>query len=212
MKPTSKYTDSELLALNPEEFSDSVRLEAIHRGIKPPVTLSESLKQSEWKGYRHPTNGVSVWCIHATASYTHHTSSFGYLSQDAAERALEGMVYIDSTYRKGASVLEIKTGAEFSVVRQVIGGSIDQHGIRLQEYLDESTDKFDEVRNECLERFRQVHQNHYDTRVRKERRAEYVRLARGNEEVAADFWKQAERTDWPDVDGNLPTNQPVTPL
>ena len=52
MKPFSQLTRNETLDLTNEELNDAIRLEAIDRGIKPPITLSEALRRSEWRGYK----------------------------------------------------------------------------------------------------------------------------------------------------------------
>jgi hypothetical protein len=42
-----------------------------------------------------------------------------------------------------------------------------------------------------------VRQQAYNAKVRAERKAEYLRLAGGNEEIAKNFWAKAEGTAWP---------------
>jgi len=191
MNPYHQLSKDEKLALTSDQLNDAIKLEAISRGIKPPVTLSEALKRSEWVGYQQPAESVPVYAI-AISSY--HTPEIGYLDKDVAERALQGMVKIESGY---GNVPRKITSVEPSVQIVPIGLSKSlSKGVKFEEYTQDNTD-FDKLCDECLNDLSAIRQADYNARVRAERRVEYLRLAGGNEEIAKAFWAKAEGTEWP---------------
>ena len=110
-KRFAEYTDAELIGINNETLNIAIRVEAIQRGIKPPITISEALRQFE-------------------------------------------------------------------------------------EFFEDDTE-FQKVVDECLERHSQVRQAAYNAKVRSEKRAEYLRLAGGDETIARAFWAKTEGTEFP---------------
>ena len=60
-KRFADYTDAELIGIDNETLNIAIRVEAINRGIKPPITLSEALRQSEWVGYQKPAEAIKVY-------------------------------------------------------------------------------------------------------------------------------------------------------
>lgn len=203
MKPFQNLTDAEILGLNNEELNDSIRIGAIERGIKPPITLSEALVSSEWCGYQRPPESAAVWEI--TPGYYSSRSGVAYLSEEQASKALEGAVHLKDTYRNGETVKTIAVG-EFAVQKVLVSRLPNESkAAKFTAYMDSEEDEkaFNTFRDECLERFSSVRQADYDRKVRTERRAEYLRLAQGNEEIARDFWLKAERTEWPGEQGRV---------
>lgn len=187
----SAYSDAELLALTNEQLNDAIRIEAIDRGIKPPITISEALRRSEWRGYQKPAEAISVWRF----SESYHKSDFGYLDKATAERAAEGLVRIESSgYPSRATKI---TSGEICIEQVWIGVSAgDQKAAKFTEFFEDETE-FNNVRDECLEKFSAVRQAAYDKRVNSEKRAEYLRLAGGNEEIASAFWAKTHGKPWP---------------
>lgn len=87
-KSFNNYTDSELLALDNETINDAIRIAAIERGIAPPMTLSEALHKSEWRGYVKPAEFVAVWEICIEGRYSSNTATgLCYLSEETAMAA-----------------------------------------------------------------------------------------------------------------------------
>jgi hypothetical protein len=203
MKPFPQLTRSEVLNLTNEELNDAIRLEAIERGIKPPVTLSEALRRSEWRGYQKPAESIKVFCLRAG----YHRSEFGWLDEAQAQAALEGLVKLERNYStpEGFKI----AAAEAAVETVWIGVNVGNSKVaKFEEYLQDD-EKFNEVRDLCLELYSSIRQQDYNARVRAERRAEYLRLAGGSEEIAKAFWAKAEGTSWPeDNEANNTTNQP----
>ncbi len=196
MKSFNQLTDSEVLNLSNEDLNDSIRLEAIDRGIKPPITLSEALRRSEWRGYTKPAEAIKVW----TLKVGYHSSNFGFLDEQLAAKALEGMVCIEENSYTHPKI-KITTDIPEIVLKHVGIEASTQKASKFEEFFQDDTE-FNKVRDECLERYSKVRQDAYNTRVRQEKRAEYLRLARGNEEIAKSFWAKVESGEWPVADTN----------
>lgn len=199
MKPFSQLTRNETIDLTNEELNDAIRLEAIERGIKPPIPLSEALRRSEWRGYQKPAEAIKVFRLRQGW----YTTDFGWLDEAKALAALDGLVKIEKVNYKDDS-LKI-CSSEVSVETVWVGVSKhEQKAAAFQEFYEDTTE-FDKVRDECLEKYSAVRQQAYDAKVRAERKVEYLRLAGGNEEIAKNFWAKAERTEWP-TDAELTLN------
>ena len=192
MKPFSQLTDSEVLGLlSNEDLNDAIRLEAIDRNIQPPITLSEALRRSEWRGYQKPAEAIKVFRLRQG----YYVTDFGWLEEAKAVAALEGLVKIEKVnYNRD----DLKISASEATVEVAwIGVSkSDDKAAKFEEFFQDNS-KFIEVRDECLDRYSKVRQDAYNTRVRQEKRTEYLRLARGNEEIAKSFWAKVESGEWP---------------
>lgn len=192
MKKFSDYTDPELLTLGNDQINDAIRLEAIDRGIKPPVTLSEALRRSEWRGYKKPAEAIRVFRIRV--GYTQ--SDFGWLDEQKATAAFEGLVELKDNYSRG---YKLQVAGEVRIETVFVGTDPEQSkAAKFEEYAQDDTE-FDKIAEECMERLSKVRQADYNKRVNGERRAEYMRLANGDEQIARNFWAKAERTAWPEV-------------
>jgi hypothetical protein len=191
MKPFSQLTRNETIDLTNEELNDAIRLEAIERGMKPPVTLSEALSRSEWRGYTKPAESIKVF----TLKIGYHSSNFGFLDEKLAERALEGMVCVEENTYSNPRIKITQERPE--VVTKFVGVEAgSQKAAKFEEYTQDDTE-FVKVRDECLEKYSEVRQQAYNAKVRAERKTEYLRLAGGSEEIAKKFWAKAEGTAWP---------------
>ena len=198
----NQYTDRELLTLDNETINDAIRIEAIERGIAPPMVLSEAITKSEWRGYTKPTQFVAVWEIWLSGKYNSPSGTgLCYLSEEQAMKAIEGAAYVDENqYGKGGPKLITGTA---SVMKKLIGENPGETAAaKLEEYAQDDT-KFNEVKEECVARLSKVRQDDYTRRVNGEKRAEYLRLAGGNEDIARGFWSKVERTEWPEDEFDL---------
>lgn len=196
MKPFNQLTDSEVLNLSNEDLNDAILLEAINRGIQPPITLSEALRRSEWRGYTKPAEAIKVFSF----KIGYHSSNFAFLDEKLAEKALEGMICIDEnsySYPK----IKITSDTPQIVVKYVGVEAGSQKASKFEEFTQDDTE-FNKVRDECLERYSEVRQQAYNAKVRQEKRTEYLRLARGDEEIAKSFWAKVELGEWPVADTN----------
>jgi hypothetical protein len=197
-----ELSNAEMLALDNDGLNTAIRIEAIERGIQPPVPLSEALRRSEWMGYQKPAEAVQVWEIQVEKHYSGtEPSGVGYFSKEAAEKAMEGMVSVVRNYDKA---ITLKNGGPGLVVVNVSVSKAEQKGVKFQEF-QQSTEEFDKVADECVEHLSRLRQREYNTKVRAEKKAEYLRLAGGNEQVARNFWAKVETSAW---DGEQPEEEP----
>ena len=191
MKAFSQLSRNEILNLTNEELNDSIRLEAIERSIKPPITLSEALRRSEWRGYQKPAEAIKVFRLRQGW----YTTDFGWLDEAKAVAALDGLVKIEKISYKDDNLKIVNSDVNVETVFVGVSKG-ESKAAKFMEYFDDSTE-FDKVSEECIEKYSAVRQEAYNAKVRAERKAEYLRLAGGNEEVAKNFWSKTEGTTWP---------------
>lgn len=192
-KRFNDYTDAELLGIDNETLNNAIRIEAIQRGVKPPIPISEALRRSEWRGYEKPAEAIKVYRLRQG----YYTTDFGWLDESKAQAALEGLVKIEKVSYKDDH-LKICT-PDVAVETVWVGVTkAEQKAAKFEEFYEDTT-AFDAVRDECLERFAAVRQAAYNARVRSEKRAEYLRLAGGDEAIAKAFWGRVEGGEWPEA-------------
>lgn len=191
-KRFADYTDAELIGIDNETLNIAIRVEAIQRGIKPPITISEALRRSEWIGYQKPAEAIKAFRIRCGCD----ASDFGWLDEAKAQAALDGLVKIEPIRYSEANGLKI--GNSDATVETVwIGVSkAESKAAKFEEFSEDDTE-FQNVVDECLERYGQVRQNAYNAKVRSEKRAEYIRLAGGDETIARAFWAKTEGNEFP---------------
>lgn len=185
------YQDNELPELSNEQLNDAIRIEAIQRGIKPPITLPDALRQSEYVGYRAPAESVKVYRIRVG----YEVSDFGWLDEQQAIRAAEGVVKLSV---KNYQTKELGFSTETPSVEAVVIGVVpsSDKAAKFEAYMGDESDEFDKLRDECIERVGRVRQERYNAEVRARKQAEYLRLAGGNIEIAQAFWAKTEGTSW----------------
>jgi len=198
MKRFNDYTDAELLGIDNATFNDAVRLEAIARGVKPPIPLSEALRSSEWRGYQCPGDAAAVWEIMAPTEYGQpRGSGIAFQDEDRAMKAMQGAISVRHDEYGADKGFKFNQQDGWAVRKVLVGSTKSAQAWAKFEAYREDTADFDKVVEECTTRWSTVLQAAYDKKVRSERRAEYLRLAAGNEEIARAFWDKAERTEWP---------------
>ena len=201
MKPFHQLTSEEILGLTTAQLTDAIRVGALDRGIEIPITLSDALRTSEWRGYEQPTSCVRVYC---PFSGGYNDPTMGYLSQAEAENAMKGLVVLGSTYRAGKSISCIKADSEPQIKVIIIGDSPASKKAAAFKAAEEAPcEAFEKYRDECIEKFEAVRRSDYDRKVRAEHRKEYLRLAEGNEEIAKAFYVRTGKGAWPNEDGSL---------
>lgn len=190
-------TDAELLAISNDDLNDAIRLEAINRGIAPPVPLSEAIRSSEWTGYNRSAETVVVYEIMVPARYGEcRATGHAYLSEALATRALEGIVGVEGVGYPG--VPTIISGTAMVRMTPIGVSASESKCVKFQEFVERDDREFKALVDECMERVSTVRQNAYNKRVNSERRAEYLRLSNNDETIARAFWAKAERTEWPE--------------
>lgn len=192
MKRFNDYNDAELLGIDNETLNIAIRVEAIQRGITPPIPLSEALRSSEWKGYTLPGDNAVVYRI--TVGYNR--SAYAYTDRKDAENALKGIV---SLHEHGYPVKKMSIQYETPTIEEVrISASDSQQKAAKFEEFTQDNSEFDKVVEECMERYSRVRQDDYNKKVLNEKKAEYLRLSGGNVEIAKAFWEKGRNGTWPE--------------
>lgn len=192
MKRYTELTKEEKTALSNDGFYTAVKLEAIQRGISPPISLPEALSKLEVRGYRIPPEAATFYEITAAGEYSQKETGIAFATAEEAQRACIGAFLLDRGYGHAPRLSK----SDFAV-RQTLITLIPEANFatKLETYCPESKD-FDKVCEECRTDWQSVLQTDYDTRVNAEKRAQYLTLAQGNEDIAKAFWAKAERSEW----------------
>ena len=191
-KRFADYTDAELIGIDNETLNIAIRVEAIQRGIKPPITISEALRRSEWVGYQKPAEAIKVFRLRSG----YYSSEFAWLDEAKAQAALDGVIKVEAIGYSESNGLKI-TDAKATVETVWIGVSkAEFKAAKFEEFFEDDTE-FQEVVDECLKRYSQVRQNAYNAKVRSDKRAEYLRLAGEDETIARAFWAKTEGSEFP---------------
>lgn len=198
-----ELSNAEMLALDNEALNTAIRIEAIERGIQTPITLSEQLRSSEWIGYQKPAEAIQVWEIHVKSRYNYEQTGVAYRTKEDAEKAMEGIMTIERGYSNEPAKLKVEEPRLVCVNISVAKSS--QKAVAFEAFTQD-TEAFDKVVDECVEHLRRLRQREYNTKVRAEKKTEYLRLAAGNEQVARNFWAKVEASAW---DDDQATEEPV---
>jgi hypothetical protein len=193
-KAFSQLTDAEVLNLDNEQLNIAIRLEAIERGVKPPLTLPEALRQSEWRGYERPAEFIRVFRF----AESYHRSAFGWLDEAKALAAMEGVVRIEET-SYGTPKAKIQSATP-TIETVYVGVSNGEHkGAKFEEFFEDTT-AFDAIADECVAKVSALRQAAYDNGVNAARKAEYLRLSNGDETIARAFWAKTQPASivWPE--------------
>jgi hypothetical protein len=197
MKQYTHLSAEEKLKLTNEEYADAVRMEAVERGVAIPIRLSEALRNSEYRGFQLPAEFLTVWRIISHSDYSRSESDFAYLSEERAMAALEGIVCLKSSGYGTTSKLTVSDGEPRIQKEFILRNSQESRASKFVEFTQDTSD-FDKIEEECREDWSTVRQAAYNKRVNLEKKAEYLRLAANNEEIAKAFWSKAERSVWPE--------------
>lgn len=195
MKRFSELTKEELVDIEGDVLGDAIRVEAIERGIKIPIKMSEAVSKVAYQGTATSEGDMVVYQLDTEGYY----EEVGWLTEEDAIRAMQGVVCIGSTYKNGRNGKKIDHEKVVVVKRIQFPGEPELYKIaQITEWLDEDRTAYDELLDECVSQVRAVRQQDYDDKVARERKAEYLRLADGDEEIAKRFWTKAETLSWPE--------------
>lgn len=197
MKRYYDLTKDEKLNLEGLLIHDSIKLEAIHRGIKPPVTLDAIIAQHGFRGFSIPPDSVVFYELVGQTRYGS-TSATGmaFKTEEAAKAALEGAIFLEE---EGYGVTKKVVPSGFSMTYRAVFVGLNSHkpfGSNFEEYTQDDTE-FDALSDEIRKELNEIWQESYNTKVNAERKKEYLRLAGGNEDIAKAFWDKSEKTPWP---------------
>lgn len=194
MKSFYQLTDDEVAQLTEQALQDAIRLEAIERGIKVPVGLPSEIANHERLGFRYPAEAQIVYAI-SEGGYSQ--PAYGYLTRDRALAAIEGVVKIGTRYLKNTSQPCIES-CEPKIIEVAIGylRQSDKMG-GFEPADDGGSEAFDNLAQQCVDKCARVRQDRYNLAVSLNRKAEYLRLAGGDETIAMAFWAKAGEGTWP---------------
>jgi hypothetical protein len=189
-------TPEQKMQLTNEQFATCVRLEAVNRGIKPPLTLDEETVKKEWIGYQTPAGSVPLYEVYAPSQYGG-AKATGLLFKTEAEAwaacqnafGTETSSYSDPQTKIFQGAFEVRAVHITTVKSKAIGKSIEDY------FQDDAA--FDKLTEECAADLGMLRQADYDKRVRSAKRRSYMELAQGNEEIAKAFWAKTEGSEFP---------------
>lgn len=187
-----RLTKNQILALSQDELADAIKVEAIERGIKIPISLSEAIQRSGFSGYIASPQDQAFYQIDGKHG------EVAWLSQEAATQAMAGSVVLQNTYNKG--ILGMKLSDDLPTIKRItIPGPAKTYKVEpLEEYLsEEDREGFDKLTDEITEAYSVLRREKYNEELAKERQVEYLRLAGGDAEVAKRFWLKSETLEWP---------------
>jgi hypothetical protein len=199
MKRYFDLTESEKLALSSEQMTDAVKIEAIHRGIKTPLSLDNIVENIGCSGFNLPADCKTFYEICTPKQYGGvERSGICFVTPDEARNALKNTLFVEEEGypAKRAKIIN----GEFSVMERYVSAfPLTNFATKLKEYEDDTPcEDFTKLCQECRDDLGIIRQRIYDTEVRARKKAEYLRLAQGNEEIAKAFWSKAESGNWPE--------------
>jgi hypothetical protein len=199
MKRYYDLTQEEKLALAGQEIHDAIKLEAVHRGIKPPITLDGIINQHGFQGYTTPPDSVIFYEIQTVFKYgSVQGTGVAYRTESEAMRAIEGGIIIEE---EGYGAEKQKKVVPASLSVKVVPISLTKpknFWSTLEEYGQPDDDaSFEALSKEIQVELNTLWQERYNKQVRSEKRKEYLRLANGDEAIAKAFWSKTESGEFP---------------
>ena len=185
MRRYCDLTTEEKLKLTTQELTDSVALEGLHRGLKPRITLDNLINQSGYSGFSIPADTVIFYEIIRSDKYGGpKLTGICYKTAEEARAALNNAVSIEEE-GYGDNKRNVITSGDFTV---------QERYVTLTKQDDTAQD---ELADECADDLRNLRQEAYNAKVKSTKRAEYMRLANGDESIAKAFWAKTEGTEFP---------------
>lgn len=186
------------LKLTSEQLYDAIRIEAINRGIKPPITLDAVLRQTEYRGFTTPPESVVVYEIVHTTSYSGvKETGVAFLNPEVARKATQGMVVIE-TDGYGNTLRKRIHEREFTIKETHITLLNPKNfNATVQEVIEDNAE-FEKLCLECTTDLSTLRQAEYEKQIDLQRKKEYLNLAQGNIDIAKNFWAKTEKRAWPE--------------
>lgn len=193
MKRYYDLSFQEKLTLDSESFSQAVRIEAIHRGLKPPISFDELLNQGTYPSFTLPAERTAFYEIVRPGSYREERTGMCFKTQAEAESALKGCYSVSRDYN---GVAEIHQGSWSVQTVYLTQPHVARKAKTVDEYTQDNS-QFFALLDECEKDLQSARQSDYDRKVAAAKREEYLRLAGGQEEIAKSFWAKTESIPWP---------------
>lgn len=195
---TTRYFDlskDQKLALTGESFSVAVKIEAIQRGIKPPVTLNSVLNQSGYTGWTYPNKGAAFFEIVVPGRWGNASNTgLAFRTPEEARAALANVFFISHDTHPD----RIKVESGIATIQEVRVGNTkgDVLSSKIEEFSQDDT-AFFALEEECRTDWSSIRRADYDRKVNLTKRAEYLRLAGNDEAIARAFWAKTEGAEFP---------------
>lgn len=196
---TTRYCDltkPQKLALSGDEFANALKIEAIQRGIKPPITLDSVLNQSGYKGWTIPSESAVFHeiCVPQGAYTAARDTGLAFRTAEEARAALKNVFFIK--HDNYPQRITVESGeAEIREVHITLKKPVELKTVLEQFEQDDS--EFDKLEEELRKDWSGTCQEAYNHRVQLTKRAEYMRLAGGDETIARAFWAKTEGAEFP---------------
>lgn len=201
-QPPTRFFDlseAQKLNLTSEQITDSIKIEAIHRGIKIPYTLEQLTSRLGCQGFNLPADKQVFYEIVRCKKYGgYERTGVCFTTAEEARSKLEGAICIDTEgYNEKERNVIIK--GEWTVQEVYVTlFPLTSFATKLKEVEDDSPcEEFTKLCEECQTNLSELRQARYDAEVRQRKRAEYLRLAQGNLDIAKSFWAKAESSEFP---------------
>lgn len=119
MKRYFDLTESEKLALSSEQMTDAVKIEAIHRGIKTPLSLDNIVENIGCYGFSLPADCKTFYELCTPKQYGGvERSGICFVTPDEARNALKNALFVEED---GYPVKRAKIiNGEFSVMERYV--------------------------------------------------------------------------------------------
>lgn len=195
-------TDAQKLALTADDLRLAIKLEAVQRGIKPPITLEAHIRQSENIGFTTPPDAMVFHEIMVPTSYNVEGSGVCFQTAEEAWAAMRGAFAVYSDGYGATQRMKLADSAKYCVRQIHVGGATPKsYHTKLEEFFQDDAE-FDKLSDECVSDLSAIRQREYDLKVTQQKRKEYLELAKGNLEIARAFWSRAERTAFPEMEAS----------
>ena len=196
----TKYSDlssEQKLALTEDGLDLAAKLEALDRGIKIPISLGDQLETYEFKGWTMPQESLTLYELITTDEYNSIGSGICFQTEEEAFNALNGAFHIKSTGYGATQKMEMSTG-DITVRRAFLRRSDQESFGAKLEIENRDLGPWRDMLEELTEDLSGIRQADYNKRVNTVKKAEYLKLANGEESVAKAFWNKSETVQWPE--------------
>lgn len=197
MKRYFDLTESEKLALSQVDFVSAVEIEGINRGIKPPLKLENAINQVGWTGFTIPADSVIFYELTVPERYGSGKGTGICFRTPAAARAAltDALAVCEEGY--GADKKNILVSGDFGVREAYVSLTKPKSLATKLEEIGQDDSEFEKLCLECTNDLSAIRQAKYDAAVRSQKRAQYLSLAQGNEDIAKAFWSKTEAGEFP---------------
>lgn len=193
MKKYTDLTTKEKLELDSAEFEKSVYIEAISKGIAPPLSLN-GVEPLESIGFSSPADARTFYEIVYSDNYSLKHTGLVFTNEAAAHQAMQGaLIYEKEYFKSSGNIYQYN----LSVNCIKINSSGQYFSTKIDPYLSVS-EEYTNVAKECIEDLSKIKQAAYNSEVNRQKKQQYLELAQNNIEIAKAFWNKAESVEWPE--------------